>query len=75
MSCEMCDLGTGICGEVREGDGFRAEHYLAKNLTYGWEIWAANRDENGELVETTVVPVDFCPWCGRRLGDEGGGAE
>lgn len=73
MSCPMCDLGISICGEVRNGDGFRAEHYLCENRIFGWELWAANRDENGELDETTVVPVDFCPWCGRKLDGKGDG--
>ena len=25
--------------------------------------------------DMAAVPVEYCPWCGRRLGDEGGGAE
>ena len=33
MGCEMCDIGAGICGEFREADGFRSEHYLSKNVT------------------------------------------
>ena len=77
MGCEMCDIGAGICGEVREGDGFRAEHYLSKNVTtYGWELWAANRDdEGGEVTSVTVVPVSYCPWCGRKLDDGKGAGE
>ena len=25
--------------------------------------------------DMAAVPVEYCPWCGRRLDDEGGGAE
>ena len=71
MGCEMCDIGAGICGEFREADGCRAEHALSKSVTTeGWELWAVDRDEErGDVTSATVVPVDYCPWCGRKLDE------
>nr|DAH78793.1 MAG TPA: YokU-like protein [Caudoviricetes sp.] len=67
--CEMCDVRGGLCGEVRKGNGLTSDCYLSSaNTMCEWAIWAAIRDkESGEVVAVTIVPVEYCPWCGARL--------
>ena len=76
MSCLMCEPerpgGYGICLRTPDGCG-EFEAWLYRDPRSGWSL------EFGRESECMSVGASFgvahCPWCGRRLDDEGGGAE
>ena len=80
MSCEMCEFSTGPwgvqCGEVRDLDCAGVTARIAKyRSVHDLPAIVEVHFESDAVEVHASVPIAYCPWCGRKLDDEGGGAE
>ena len=73
MSCEYCKSGHYLVNEVWSNGvlNFSLQHF-SKNLdwikTPGWYVHMFSSDKALSL--GAYMPIDYCPKCGRKLGDE-----
>ena len=80
MSCKHCTNaceadGRGTCYECRAFRGYEAKLFRRDGEIDGirWLLGIEDTDEGLFCTGMAAIPVEYCPWCGRRLGEKGDG--
>lgn len=78
MSCEHCAMRDRESGNIVFTEGEPYEHgpyyraYIEQECNYeGNQVFWLHGEKSGwtDDVETTSIPIMFCPWCGGKLNE------
>lgn len=76
MSCRHC---SAICESDETGTVFEPYEFRSNNAVLGYfrggvdgHRWWFAIDTGWPSAGMATVPVEYCPWCGRRLGGDAG---